>query len=229
MFFNLTNIALYAIICREKIKREKDMAKRKKDSGKTDLRILKTKKLLKETLFSLLDERTLSDISVGDICSAAMVNRTTFYKHYDDKYDLLCDCVDSLQKSAVEKIAEATAPDSDASEYIKLLIDKVVTFCYENSTKIKKLTLQENVIASSVVMSSVNKGIQSLLEKFLSDKPDGELFCPIEYAAAFIAGGCYDATMLWLSHKDEYPKEAFAEDVAGFFKKFFKAETLLRD
>lgn len=54
-----------------------------------DLRTRRTRKLLREALIGLLRERDLEAISVKDICERAMIHRTTFYKHYVDKYDLL--------------------------------------------------------------------------------------------------------------------------------------------
>src|SRR5438874_12253704 len=36
-----------------------------------------------------LSERTIEEITVSDICERAMVHRTTFYKHSEDKYALL--------------------------------------------------------------------------------------------------------------------------------------------
>jgi len=55
----------------------------------TDLRVRRTHKLLWEALMKELSERTIEEITVSDICERAMVHRTTFYKHYEDKYALL--------------------------------------------------------------------------------------------------------------------------------------------
>lgn len=55
----------------------------------TDLRIRRTHKLLWEALMAELSKRTIEEITVSDICERAMVHRTTFYKHYEDKYALL--------------------------------------------------------------------------------------------------------------------------------------------
>ena len=55
----------------------------------TDLRVRRTHKLLWEALMAELSERTFEEITVTDICERAMVHRTTFYKHYEDKYALL--------------------------------------------------------------------------------------------------------------------------------------------
>jgi AcrR family transcriptional regulator len=57
--------------------------------GHGDLRVRRTHKLLWEGLLAELSERRLDDITVNDICERAMVHRTTFYKHYPDKYALL--------------------------------------------------------------------------------------------------------------------------------------------
>jgi AcrR family transcriptional regulator len=54
----------------------------------TDLRVRRTHKLLWEALMAELSERTIEEITVSDICERAMVHRTTFYKHYEDKYAL---------------------------------------------------------------------------------------------------------------------------------------------
>src|SRR5215469_10229269 len=61
----------------------------KTSEEQVDLRIRRTHKLLWEALMAELSERTFEEITVTDICERAMVHRTTFYKHYEDKYDLL--------------------------------------------------------------------------------------------------------------------------------------------
>lgn len=40
-------------------------------------------------LVSLLESKEFSEISITDICQKAGVNRSTFYAHYDNTYDLL--------------------------------------------------------------------------------------------------------------------------------------------
>lgn len=54
-----------------------------------DLRMQRTYKLLSEALYELILKQPFEEISVTDICKRAMVHRTTFYKHFQDKYQLL--------------------------------------------------------------------------------------------------------------------------------------------
>ncbi len=53
------------------------------------LRIKRTRKQIWEALLALLHERSFEEISVRDICEQAMVNRTTFYRHFESKHDLV--------------------------------------------------------------------------------------------------------------------------------------------
>jgi AcrR family transcriptional regulator len=54
-----------------------------------DLRVRRTRKLLKSALIELTIEKGFAAVTVHDIADRAMVNRATFYRHYLDKYDLL--------------------------------------------------------------------------------------------------------------------------------------------
>ena len=61
----------------------------KMSEGHADLRVRRTHKLLWDALMAELSVRAFEEIAVKDICERAMVHRTTFYKHYADKYALL--------------------------------------------------------------------------------------------------------------------------------------------
>src|SRR5438477_9796348 len=61
----------------------------KSSEEQVDLRVRRTHKLLWEALMAELSERAFEEITVTDICERAMVHRSTFYKHYEDKYALL--------------------------------------------------------------------------------------------------------------------------------------------
>lgn len=58
-------------------------------SEKIDRRIKYTKMLLKDSLVELMREHTISKISVKMLCEKADINRSTFYAHYTDQFDLL--------------------------------------------------------------------------------------------------------------------------------------------
>jgi len=57
--------------------------------GLEDLRVRRTRKLLTQALIEGTVEKGFAALTVRDITRRAMVNRSTFYRHYLDKYDML--------------------------------------------------------------------------------------------------------------------------------------------
>ena len=58
-----------------------------------DLRVRRSRKSLTDALCTLIRTRPLHKISVPDITEEAMVNRSTFYAHFVDKYDLFATAI----------------------------------------------------------------------------------------------------------------------------------------
>ncbi len=71
-----------------------------------DLRIKRTHKLIRNALIELIAEKGFAAITVGDIASRAMINRSTFYRHYEDKYDL----VTRIFKDAIDQMVVEIGP-----------------------------------------------------------------------------------------------------------------------
>jgi AcrR family transcriptional regulator len=77
---------------------------------KQDRRSLRTRQLLSDALVSLLFQQRYDTITVQDIIDRANVGRSTFYKHFYDKDDLLVSNIESL----LERLS-ATISLGDAS------------------------------------------------------------------------------------------------------------------
>ena len=63
---------------------------------KTDLRILRTKQSIRKAFYELIQEKGYESITIQDIADRAMINRNTFYLHYQNKPDLLDTCMNEL-------------------------------------------------------------------------------------------------------------------------------------
>ncbi len=90
---------------------------------KEDLRIIRTRKLLSNTLLDMMEEESIEKISVIDLCNRAMVNRATFYAHFEDKYHLLTfaleELKDELISSAVFSLYDAMERDNELCRYLQ--------------------------------------------------------------------------------------------------------------
>lgn len=61
----------------------------KMEHKKKDIRIIKTERAIKSSFLKLIEDNSISKVTVKDIIREAEINRSTFYAHYEDKYDLL--------------------------------------------------------------------------------------------------------------------------------------------
>lgn len=83
-----------------------------------DLRVRRTYKFLWDALMALMMEYDFESITVTAICERAMVHRTTFYKHYEDKYGLLFHGMQDELNSLFEALDSADKPlETDKAPY----------------------------------------------------------------------------------------------------------------
>lgn len=67
--------------------------------NKNESKYFNTVKKMNDALIVLLDQKDFEYITVKDICSVAKVNRSTFYLHYENTYDVLEEVIAGLTKS----------------------------------------------------------------------------------------------------------------------------------
>jgi AcrR family transcriptional regulator len=95
---------------------EKELAQ--KLAQKEDLRVQRTRKLLQQALIELTVEMGFAAVTVRDITRRAMVNRSTFYRHYLDKYDLLNQYMAEVQALTTKAASLAEKTGQSVSEKV---------------------------------------------------------------------------------------------------------------
>ena len=161
------------------------------EKKKIDQRVRLTQHLLKNALVQLMQEQHISKISIRAICEFAGINRSTFYVHYTDQYDLLKkveqEVLDNLNKYLGKQDLSDERPIS-----IQILI-KVLDYVKENMELFKALlsencdfAFQKDLVAlAQIISSQQNKlfdlrtqeyikifgftGTISMLQKWLND------------------------------------------------------------
>ncbi len=79
---------------------------------KPDLRVMKTRRAIREAFAQLLAEKPFAAITVQNILDRAQVNRKTFYNHYHDKYDLAKQVMDDVGQDLRETAERILSPDA---------------------------------------------------------------------------------------------------------------------
>ena len=79
--------------------------------GMTDLRVRRTRRALQQALIQLTTEKGFEAITVQDLTERAEVNRATFYRHYQDKYELVMamikEVLDELEVDKAKMLADS--------------------------------------------------------------------------------------------------------------------------
>lgn len=79
--------------------------------NRSESKFQNTANKMSSALVSLLKSKEFADISIMDICNAAGVNRSTFYAHYDNTYDLLKETYQGLISNFLNECTFEDAPD----------------------------------------------------------------------------------------------------------------------
>lgn len=172
-----------------------------------DLRVRRTQKLLWEALMALLAERELEAISVTDICDRAMVHRTTFYKHYEDKYDLLLKGIREIYESLATEadMPSDTSERADASPIFIGFFEHV-----EKHQRFYRVMLCGDGISKfqGLLRAYLIELCEARLQKSVRDA--ASIAVPIPLLAQFCAGTVISTTTWWLENALPYPPQQMA-------------------
>src|SRR5258708_10666327 len=72
----------------------------------SNLRVRRTKILLREALIALIEERGFEALTIGEITERAMVSRAAFYRNYQDKYDLVEQIFEEAMSALLNAVGE---------------------------------------------------------------------------------------------------------------------------
>ena len=108
-----------------------------------DLRIQKTRRAIKSAFINLLAVKDLEQITVKELCQAALISKGTFYLHYHDLFDLC----DQLQREAIGKILSIFTDPVEVLDDLAGSMDQV----------------QQAIDASSEDVLSLFSGAQSVM------------------------------------------------------------------
>lgn len=174
-----------------------------------DLRVRRTRQLLEQAFMALMAERSFQSISVQDITSRAMVNRSTFYDHFVDKYALLEQSVTEMFRSTLA----AQLPDAHhyRTVHLEALIVVMCDFFGRLHGHCKAADEQNIALFESQVMRLVQGTLRAWLQgSGLVDPGPGAL----DLSVAIASWAIYGAAQQWTTGSKEQDVAVFAAAVA---------------
>lgn len=145
-----------------------------------------------DTVLMLLKEKSLSDISISEIVDNAAVGRTSFYRNYESKEDVIKRHIEKLIENW-EKEYQATGKDSNAEMYgslFKHLKDNADFYLLLKKRNLMHLFLDV------------------LVKKSGAQPEDSNMWA---YTKSFIAYGTYGWIDEWINREMQESAETMAE------------------
>ena len=154
-----------------------------------DRRIKYTKSQLEKAMVSLLRDNHISKISVTTLCHIADINRSTFYTHYKDQYDLL----EQMSREAIDNIKLYLDSFSNDGENSVSEFDLGVILEYAKSNaELFKVFLSEN--CDTVFQNDIMQLFQ-IIPMYINIKTSERTR---DYLTGFMLAGCISMLRRWL-------------------------------
>jgi AcrR family transcriptional regulator len=172
-----------------------------------DPRIVRTRRMLMDALYRLLNRKEFDDISVQEIADEATLNRATFYLHYPDKNALLHAMTADRFR---ELISRRNLSFSDCDHALEAIVLGVCDFLADRTACPKmlvKMPMERSVVP--VVEELFNEGTN---RHPLAPGVDAGLM------ATTVAWAIYGAAWRWSQTPGRKPAEEMAQQIAAMVK-----------
>jgi len=103
--------------------------------AKPDPRVIKTLRQINNSLLENLAQYPFPQITIDMICTGALINRSTFYKYYKDKYDLLDKYLDGILTEFRQNLRTdfiLASPMNIGNLFYQQIFHDVVEFLHKN-------------------------------------------------------------------------------------------------
>ena len=186
---------------------------------KYDLRIVRTYKSLREAFLQLMSQKHFEDITVNELCERAMIRRTTFYKHFADKYEFFGFFVRQLQAD-FDASNTASADYQNPQSFFMSIIYHVMNFLKEHDRFVN------NVLSSNLLPTLLNilseQITLDITEKIkIGIKKGIDVPASPEIIASFLTGAIIHTVRWWFMQKKQLSEEKLIQELEKILNSLF--------
>ncbi|WP_125711923.1 TetR/AcrR family transcriptional regulator [Companilactobacillus kedongensis] len=175
----------------------------------------RTKKNIIDAMISLLEKKSFEKITVADICTEAMINHSTFYRYFTDKFVLL--------RSVFAYLLDDLISNTNNAETI---VAQIADFIETNNNFMRHISPQYQTKAN--LYPEFRSILKDLVERKYKEpeSQDDPLIQTIitsdtpELMISFIVGGLVGLVEYLEDHDFQVPMKEFTGFAESFFKKW---------
>ena len=179
--------------------------------NKEDLRIVKTRNALKDAIVTLMKDKQFEEIKISDICNTALVNRSTFYAHYEDKYELLVDIINSLKINLLDDL-DKNKKILNTKEYYIELIKLILNHINDKKDIYTKVLINNH---NSILMDILEDAVMKDINKRIKKKQIKTGDIPANIFIKYYLGGVANVCIEWLNNQNTYTEN----DIISYLEK----------
>ena len=178
--------------------------------------VLRTRKLISNSLLDLMRKKNYDEISVKDICDNAMITRATFYKYYEDKTHLTKSLIQQYKEIVFDNQLKNFSYSTPKQFYLKIA-ELTLDFISKNEADFLMFIKHSNSEhLSNLLLVQIKGYIEDSLKTFLSDF---QFRVPVQIISRFLTGGLVYAGMYFIENRKKFSKEeilGYIEDMIDF-------------
>lgn len=145
----------------------------------------------------MMEEMPFEDIKVKELCDRAMIRKSTFYKHFADKFELLAFIAKEVINDYNERIRRDSPTDDPVAFYNKML-DYVFEFAKANQKLIRSAIRSDSLVLLLNIMSQ--QVMPDICQKLKQVQARGHRMpASPEVMATFFAGGISESLRSWFT------------------------------
>ena len=143
--------------------------------NKNESKYFYTARLMNQALLALLEKKDIDFISITEITQKEGVNRSTFYLHYDNIYELLEETIENLNKEFINSFPVKTPYEIKSKEDAFLITEEqlipYLDFCKRNKRILKLAHQKPHLFQSERAYRKMYDSIfYPAIAQFLEDK-----------------------------------------------------------
>lgn len=173
---------------------------------KLDLRIQKTYLALETAFTKLLEEKPFESITTNELCDAAMIRRTTFYKHFEDKYDYFSFFISNMLNRSRKNVSIEILKE-DPEKYTELRLKEHLSFLKKHKKIVKNLK-DSNMI--TFFLLCVQKQLDNELRTILKETGEYEPSSELDFTIYLYTGALLSSIGWLIEHPNTFSEKELA-------------------
>ncbi|NIK76180.1 AcrR family transcriptional regulator [Paenibacillus castaneae] len=182
----------------------------------TSQRRSRTQEHLKTALINLIKEKGYHSISVKDIVDDAAYNRSTFYVHYQDKFELAEQLLTSMLQGLEDAVGKPYVPGQKVyTSKLNVLSFNIVTYIYEHHDFFELIQYDDTLPRLHTAFPQTI--LKIYMEQFVFETINN-IPVNMDYFKLYTAYGFYGLILNWIKIDFREPKEEFIQEVIDLTK-----------